>query len=902
MSDSTARPEGAHSTVGGNGQDHNRPAGADATPGSPLDAALAYRRAGLSVIPVRTDGSKQPAVAQWKRFQKDPPPENAIRAYWSEPRGIAVVCGRVSGNAECIDFDRGDLFGPWCEVVEAQAPGLLSRLSVVRTPGGGNHVWYRCSGITIPGNTKLAMELGTDPKTGRPTRETLIETRGEGGYALAPGSPPACHPSGRTYEHVAGPSLTNLAEITPQEREVLIAAARSFDLMAAAGKPETPKAKGAGTGLRPGDDYDRNGPPFPEILEPHGWEQGHRQGEKVYWRRPGKDTPGYSATTGYCRGKNGEDLLAVFSTNAYPFEGPTGSRACTCHGKFAAYALLNHGGDFKAAAKELARQGYGDQQHRHNGQTPSAGGGDSAGERPTIPVTTEEHEVNEEAAKALARDPHIYQRANQLVRVVRDSGSSDRGIRRPFAPRIEVLPPALLRERLAANARFITLRETKEGIQELPARPPGWCVSAVHARGEWAGVRRLEAVAHYPVLRPDGSLLCSPGYDPDTGLLLEAVKEFPPVPDHPGMPEAQAARDALLEAVEDFPFEREAHRAAWLAALLTPLARFAFVGPAPLFLVDANVRGAGKGLLLDIISLAVYGESFTIATYTQDEDELRKRITSLVLAGDQLVLFDNLEGRFGNATLDAALTGTSWKDRVLGVNRMAEAPLFMTWYATGNNVSVMADTARRVCHIRLESPEERPEERQDLRHPDLRSWVRENRGRLLAAALTILRGYCAAGRPDMRLPAWGSFEGWSALVRPAVVWAGMEDPGQTRVLLQEQADVTAESMAVVLSCWERMDPERRGLTAAEVIHQLYKEPPSPVPDYHAELKAALETMLGRPDARGLGNRLRSYRRRVFRGRYIDRTGLEHSAARWAVHPAGELRRRPTDTPRTPHTP
>ena len=63
-----------------------------------------------------------------------------------------------------------------------------------------------------------------------------------------------------------------------------------------------------------------------------------------------------------------------------------------------------------------------------------------------------------------------------------------------------------------------------------------------------------------------------------------------------------------------------------------------------MFLVDANVRAAGKGLLLDCISQIVSGERFSIATYTSDEDELRKRITSLVLAGDRLVLFDNLEG------------------------------------------------------------------------------------------------------------------------------------------------------------------------------------------------------------------------------------------------------------------
>jgi hypothetical protein len=217
-------------------------------------------------------------------------------------------------------------------------------------------------------------------------------------------------------------------------------------------------------------------------------------------------------------------------------------------------------------------------------------------------------------------------------------------------------------------------------------------VAAVHARADWPGIRHLESVVDYPVLRPDGTILSRPGHDPETGLLLESVAAFPPIPERPSRAEVTAARDVLLDVVTDFPFEREVHKAAWLAALLTPLARFAFTGPTPLFLVDANVRAAGKGLLLDTISRIVTGERFTIATYTNDEDELRKRITSLVLAGDRLVLFDNLEGKFGNAVLDAALTGTAWKDRVLGVNRMAEAPLYLAWYATGNNVAVAADT------------------------------------------------------------------------------------------------------------------------------------------------------------------------------------------------------------------
>jgi hypothetical protein len=124
-----------------------------------------------------------------------------------------------------------------------------------------------------------------------------------------------------------------------------------------------------------------------------------------------------------------------------------------------------------------------------------------------------------------------------------------------------------------------------------------------------------------------------------------------------------------------------------------------------------------------------------------------------------LVLFDNIEGEFGNGVLDAALTATTWKDRILGVKRMAEAPLYMTWFATGNNVIIGADTSRRICHVRLESPEERPEERRDFRYPDLLSWVDTNQPRLLAAALTIFRGYYLAGCPSQDLTPWGGFEG-----------------------------------------------------------------------------------------------------------------------------------------------
>jgi hypothetical protein len=849
-----------------------------------LDKALAYWRAGLSVIPIKRDGSKAPdgsllpeiekdgeMVRSWDPFKESLPTREDLDCWYgtSRPSGIAVVGGKVSGNLETIDVDDGTLFEPWCAIVEAECPGLTSRLSIAATPRNpaGYHVRYRCETL-IPGNLKLAQKLVEDPKTSKPKKKTLIETRGEGGYSLVPGCPPDCHETCLPYKHHAGPELSQVLTIPWQERDILIRAAKSFHQI---GEESThaPRRAGGNGWLRPGDDYNRRGPAFLEIMEPHGWAQVSVVGGVTRLRRPGKDK-GWSATAGYCTSKEGIALLYVFSSNAAPFESDN------CYSRFTVYTLLNHGGDFKAASRALASQGYG-------GGPITPGGPQAGGDRSAIVITTEEHKVNDQGVVALARDSDVYQRGGLLVRIVRDSSPAAKGVRRPLAPRIEPLPLPLLRERLAANSRWAT-------VDNKPARPPGWCVSAVHARAEWPGVRHLEAVVDYPVLRPDGTILTQPGYDPDTGLLLMPAG---PIPEVPGAPTRQEARDAwrsLAEVIADFPFEDEVHRAGWLAALLTPLARFAFAGPGPLFLVDSNVRGAGKGLLLDCISRIVTGERFTVAAYTSDEDELRKRITSLALAGNRLVLFDNLEGNFGNAVLDAALTATAWKDRILGGNRMAEVPLFMTWYATGNNVAVAADTARRVCHIRLESPEERPEERNGFRFPNLLAWVGVNRGRLLSAALTILRTYFEAGHPDMGLPAWGSYEGWSAVVRSAVVWVGLPDPGETRLLLQESGDVTAECMRVLLECWVKMDPGRHGVTAAEVIHRLYKKPPSPVPDYHADMKDALEALLSRPDARGLGTKLRSYRRRVFGGLFFDHAGTLSRAVRWAVFPARDFRR------------
>ena len=200
-----------------------------------------------------------------------------------------------------------------------------------------------------------------------------------------------------------------------------------------------------------------------------------------------------------------------------------------------------------------------------------------------------------------------------------------------------------------------------------------------------------------------------------------------------------------------------------------------------------------------------------------DDDEFRKRITALARNGDNVVLIDNVSGTLGCPSFDSALTSTRWKDRILGVSETAEFPLSIVWIATGNNVAIVAYTSRRTCHIRLESPEEKPEERSGFRHPRILDHVRSHLHTYRAAALTILAAYVRAGRPSMGLRHWGSFEGWSDLVRNAVVFAGLPDPGETRQALAERCDTQANALRALIHLWPTIDPDGKGLTAAEIL-------------------------------------------------------------------------------------
>jgi hypothetical protein len=300
-----------------------------------FSASKAYLQSGLSVIPINEDGSKSSAIP-WKAFQQRRLDDREAQTLAGR-ECIAIVAGSISGNLEILDFDEPAVFQPWRDRIESFKPGLTDRLVIVQTPSMGFHVYYRSS-EAVERNLKLAQKIGDNGKL-----EVLIETRGEGGYVIAPPSKGSCHPSGVEYRLLQG-DLNAIPVLTSGERTLLLGVARSFNQHVSKSKVVKGDTRWSGMG-RPGDVFNSTFTidDWYDLLEKHGWEKIEERGNVEYWRRPGKDEPGISASLNH----QGSNLLYVFSSNAEPFEP---DKAYT---PFVAYALLEHSGDFSIAAKAL---------------------------------------------------------------------------------------------------------------------------------------------------------------------------------------------------------------------------------------------------------------------------------------------------------------------------------------------------------------------------------------------------------------------------------------------------------------------------------------------------------------------------------------------------------------------
>lgn len=404
--------------------------------------------------------------------------------------------------------------------------------------------------------------------------------------------------------------------------------------------------------------------------------------------------------------------------------------------------------------------------------------------------------------------------------------------------------------------------------------------------GQWR-LPVLTGIINCPTLRPDGSILDLPGYDPQTGLLFDPQDtRFPMLPREPDRDVAVRALGFLKDLISTFPFVGEADRAVALSGILTALIRRS-LPTAPLHGFNAPTAGTGKSMLVDIASLIATARPAPVIAQGKTEEEMEKRLGAALIAGDVLIAVDNCEEPLGGELLCQAMTQTSLKVRILGRSLNAEVPSNAAIFATGNNLTLEGDMNRRALRATLDAGVERPELRAFDRDPLV--IVAEQRGDYVAAGLTILHAWHVAGRPEQRAPL-GSFGDWSRWVRDALIWLGEADPCETMEGMRG-ADPKLEALTTVLEQWREVIGEERVTVRQMIDHaieqrsQLYGR----AEFVHPEFREALLAIAGEGGAINggrLGKWLGAHQNRIVAGLKLESAGLSAGRARWRLAHAG----------------
>lgn len=483
----------------------------------------------------------------------------------------------------------------------------------------------------------------------------------------------------------------------------------------------------------------------------------------------------------------------------------------------------------------------------------------------------------------------IYQLGESLARVINVPRKDPSENETVYITRIDPLSvDAALGEADEVSTWYKVKVDKKTGdVIETPINAPIDVVKQLLSWKRWK-LPLISGVVNCPVMRANGSIIDKPGYDKDTGLYAYFnPADFPKVNNKPTDIEIQKAYELIKSVLAEFPFKidnediedlpkKHISRAVAISMLLTPLIQ-ACLDNIPLFAITSPIPGTGKSYLADLVSIVLCGARADFMNFIPDATEFEKAIFAKLLEGTQCCLIDNIDRPFNSAKLNSILSQQRMSGRVLGLSKNASVSTKCLFMATGNNLEVMGDLTRRTLLCILDANTERPAER-NFKNANLHQWVLKNRGQLIHAGLTILRGHFVAGFPGAKgLTPFNTFNQWSEWIRGAVIWLGEDDPCTSQDTIRE-GDSERQQFFDVVSAWHEAykDSSKKWRTAKEIL-----EPP-----VATALKAALEDAVpyGRElNTRALAKWLKKHNRRIIdKKQLLGRMNTDTKIMEWQV--------------------
>jgi hypothetical protein len=389
----------------------------------------------------------------------------------------------------------------------------------------------------------------------------------------------------------------------------------------------------------------------------------------------------------------------------------------------------------------------------------------------------------EDVLRVHACELGIFQRGSEIVRVFRlpriiESG----GLKRPAGTlMLEPVDPLIMLKIFEQLVRFQTVYVADNGKVTVTRIncPTRIARTYLASSGKWR-LPTLAGPITAPIMRLDGSILQEPGFDSRTGLYLDSQEKWLAVKDKPTRKDAEKALRLLERPFSQFPFVSAADKSVLLAGILTAI-ECRLIPACPLLAFSAPVQRTGKTLLAESVAIIATGRTAPGTATSESHEEFRKSLFAALREGQQIINLDNVEHPIKSPELAAIITGTEWKDRLLGESKQLTFPTNCMWTATGNNITFMGDMSVRVLPCRINATEwERPEER-TFEISDLKEFLIKHRRLLVHAALTIMKAYYTSDEKLERdIPQWGGFEKWVEFVRKPLIWLGNADPCDTR--------------------------------------------------------------------------------------------------------------------------